>query len=110
MTDDAIRRLRAYCRRARWSGTDLHDNGHGREARYLSPDLRRIVWNDVEVRAVLLKAADDRAAWNALVALVGHELGLPLLDVVSAVELEARTAAPTDIAPPRRAKTVGRRG
>ena len=86
-------RLRQYCGRARFSRGDFADSGDGREARYLSADLRRIVWNDTEVRRVLLAAGRHRSAWDALLGQVGHERGLPLLDLVSAMSLEARTAA-----------------
>jgi hypothetical protein len=91
MSDAAAGRLRTYSGRARYSRSDLVDNGRGRQCRYLDANLRRIVWNDGEARSVLLAAGEDRNAWDALVAEVGHEPGLPLLDLVSAMSLEART-------------------
>jgi len=90
LSEPAEMRLRRYCGRARFSRPDYADNGLGREARYLAPELRQLIWNDAEVRAVLL-AAGDPSGFRALVAEVGHELGLPLLDLQAAMELEART-------------------
>lgn len=92
LSEVADRRLRAYCSRARCSRSDFVDNGHGREARYLAADLRAIVWRDVEVRTVLLSAGEDRNAWNELLLEFGQGRGLPLLDLVSATSLEARTS------------------
>jgi hypothetical protein len=54
------------------------------------------VWRDVEVREALL-AADDRAAWDALLEVLAARgakgVGLSLLDLVSAMSLEAGRAS-----------------
>jgi hypothetical protein len=85
---DAADRVRHYCARARYSRSDFCD-----EARYLAPELRKVVWNDREIRTVLLAAGEDRKAWDALLGQVGHERGLALLDLVSAMALESRTSS-----------------
>lgn len=90
LSDAAARRLRAYCSRARRSRSDICATPSGREVRYISADLRRVIWNDVAVRDVLIAAGEDRNAWDALVASVGRDRGLALLDLVSAMSLEAR--------------------
>ena len=90
LSEAAEKRLGQYCGRARYSRSDVVDNGRGRECRYLDADLRRIIWNDSEVRDVLIRAGEDRNAWNALVATVGRGRGLALLDLVSAMGLEVR--------------------
>ena len=90
LSEAAEKRLGQYCSRARYSRSDVVDNGRGRECRYLDADLRRIIWNDSEVRDVLIRAGEDRNAWNALVATVGRGRGLALLDLVSAMGLEVR--------------------
>jgi hypothetical protein len=90
MNEAATRRLRAYCARAVYSRSEVADNGRGRDVRVVNADLRRIIWRDSEVRDVLLEAGEDRNAWDALVGQVSPELGLPLLDLVSAMSLEAR--------------------
>ena len=90
LSEAAVSRLRQYCNRAVYSRSDLVDNGMGRECRYLDADLRRIIWRDSEVRDVLIRAGEDRNAWDALVASVGRDRGLGLLDLVSAMSLEAR--------------------
>jgi hypothetical protein len=92
VNEAATRRLRAYCARAVYSRSEVADNGLGRDVRVVNKDLRTIIWRDSEVRSVLLKAGDDRNAWDALLGQVDDELGLPLLDLVSAMSLEARTA------------------
>ena len=90
MNEGAADRLRTYCRRATYSRSEVADNGRGRDVRVVNADLRKIIWRDAEVRDVLLKAGEDRNAWNALLDQVDDELGLPLLDLVSAMSLEAR--------------------
>ena len=90
LSDAARRRLSAYCSRAVYSRSEVADNGRGRDVRVVNADLRRIIWRDAEVRAVLLEAGENRNAWDALVGQVSPELGLPLLDLVSAMSLEAR--------------------
>jgi hypothetical protein len=83
---------RVYSRpaRTRFSRSDFVDNGDGREARYLDPELRRIIWRDTDVRDVLIAAGEDRGAWNTLVAVVGNNRGLALLELVSAMSLQGR--------------------
>ena len=90
-SEAAAKRLRAYCSRAVYSRSEVADNGLGRDVRVVNADLRRIIWRDAEVRDVLLEAGEDRNAWDALLGQVDDELGLPLLDLVSAMSLEART-------------------
>ena len=90
LSDAAKRRLGAYCSRAVYSRSEVADNGRGRDVRVVNADLRRIIWRDTEVRDVLLTAGEDRNRWDALVGQVDVELALPLLDVVSAMSLEAR--------------------
>jgi hypothetical protein len=90
MSEAAAQRLRAYCRRAIYSRSDVADNGLGRDVRVVNADLRKLIWRDAEVCDVLLRAGEDRNAWGALLGQVDDEHGLPLLDLVSAMSLEAR--------------------
>jgi hypothetical protein len=96
MSEAAAQRLRAYCRRAIYSRSDVSDNGLGRDVRVVNADLRKLIWRDAEVCDVLLRAGEDRNAWDALLGQVDvlgqvdDEHGLPLLDLVSAMSLEAR--------------------
>src|SRR5215216_3211752 len=87
LSEAAEKRLRMYCDRARYSRSDFCDNGLGRNVRYVDADLRKIVWNDAEVRGVLLAAGEHHNAWDALVAAFGNERAMALLDLVSAMEL-----------------------
>ena len=91
MSEAAKRRLGTYCARAVYSRSEVADNGGGRDVRVVNADLRKIIWRDAKVRGVLLEADEDRNAWDALLGQVDDELGLPLLDLVSAMSLEART-------------------
>ena len=90
MSEAAKRRLSTYCARAVYSRSEVADNGRGRDVRVVNADLRKIIWRDAEIRDVLLEAGENRNAWDALVRQVSPELGLPLLDLVSAMSLEAR--------------------
>jgi hypothetical protein len=90
MSEAAAQRLRAYCRRAIYSRSDVADNGLGRDVRVVNADLRKLIWRDAEVCDVLLRAGEDRNAWDALLGQVDDKHGLPLLDLVSAMSLEAR--------------------
>jgi len=98
LSNAALRRLVAYCRRAPRTPpefVEVRGEGvlNGRAIRYIGPELRRVVWADVEVRDALLRAGDDRAAWDALLeelAVRGaRSHGLDLLDLVTAMSLEA---------------------
>jgi hypothetical protein len=73
VNEAATRRLRAYCARAVYSRSEVADNGLGRDVRVVNKDLRTIIWRDSEVRSVLLKAGDDRNAWDALLGQVDDE-------------------------------------
>jgi hypothetical protein len=109
LSDAAKRRLSAYCSRAVYSRSEVADNGRGRDVRVVNADLRRIIWRDTEVRDVLLRAGEDRNAWDALVGQVDVELALPLLDVVSAMSLEASDCWNCGgVFPSSRRKSLGR--
>jgi hypothetical protein len=97
LSDAAIRRLVHYCRRAPLTAPDfveMRGEGvmDGRSVRYVGAELRRVVWRDVEVREVLLAAA-ERAVWDTLLEELAERgarsHGLDLLDLVSAMSLEA---------------------
>ena len=64
----------------------------GRAVRYVGAELRRLVWRDGEVREALL-AAEDRTVWDALLEALrrvgARSQGLALLDLVTAMSLEA---------------------
>jgi hypothetical protein len=103
LSDLALRRLVHYCRRAPLTPpefVEIRGQGvmDGRNVRYVGAELRRVVWRDVEVRDALL-AAEDRAVWEALVAVLaargaeGHVLNL--LDLVTAMSLESRSQGVT---------------
>jgi hypothetical protein len=89
LSEPARRRLSAYCRRAVYSRGEVASNGRGRDVRVVNADLRLIIWRDAKVRDVLLVAGEDRHAWDALCGQIDRELALPLLDLVSAMSLEA---------------------
>jgi hypothetical protein len=109
LSDAAKRRLSAYCSRAVYSRSEVADNGRGRDVRVVNADLRRIIWRDTEVRDVLLRAGEDRNAWDALVGQVDVKLALPLLDVVSAMSLEASDCWNCGgVFPSSRRKSLGR--
>jgi hypothetical protein len=92
LSDAALRRLVHYCRRVEQTPSEFVDVD-GRNVRYVGGELRRLVWRDVEVRDALLAAGDDcgprGALAGALEAVGAVGFGLNLLDLVTAMSLEA---------------------
>ena len=96
LSEAGLRRLVHYCRRAAIEPPeyvhrpDVMPLSGGRNVRYLPQHLRQIIWHDTEVRdAVLTTNFDDLANQ------IPRENPFGLLDIFSAVSLEARQARPT---------------
>jgi hypothetical protein len=86
MTDAALPRLVAYCRRAKLEPPEFNPY------RNISAELRRIVWRDVEARDALLKGGYDDAQ-GRLEALGLQALQFALLDVATGLAHEAEARA-----------------
>jgi hypothetical protein len=102
MRADGARRLELYCRQAAVMPSDWVDRPYrdlwGRErirhrVRYVNRELRGLVWSDAEVRGVLLAAGKGTAAFDALVSAVAGANPFDLLDLVTAMSLEAEVRA-----------------
>jgi hypothetical protein len=110
LADAALHRLVAYTRRATFMpretvDVEFGDNGRTRGVRFVGAPLRRLVWNDGEVRQALLDFTAGRddgergrrmARWNAFSAELERHGANPfaLLDLVSAMSLEAERREP----------------
>jgi hypothetical protein len=96
LSDAAERRLVHYCRRAPLTPPDfveMRGEGvmNGRHVRYVGPELRRVVWSDVEVRDALLQpgaGSVDGPLADVLRRRGAENQGLNLLDLATAMALE----------------------
>ena len=108
LSDAAWRRLAHYCKRAADGPSEYVDRqntmplGDGMRVRYTNARLRGIVWSDEEVRNALLDT--DVGQLAAELEQRGCHRGLDLLDLASAMSLEAerRTRSTPEPPPPPR--------
>ena len=92
LSEPGQRRLAHYCRRAAYAPRESVYRPDGRHVPYPPRSLRQVIWADHEIRDTLLDARDP-AAYDTLADTVpGYELDL--LDLVTAVSLEAEWARP----------------
>jgi hypothetical protein len=69
-----------------------------RRVPYVNRELRGLVWSDVEVRDVLLKAGGSSPAFRAVAAVFSAADTFGLLDLVTAMSLEAEVRAESEAA------------